>query len=74
MIVVAINGIALAGKDSFANRVAAVAMRHKFQVATISTIDPIKEFYKQLGWDGVKTDTHRKNLNILKRVWIEADN
>lgn len=41
---------------------------------TISTIDPIKEIYKKLGWDGTKTDKARKDLSTLKKMWIDNCN
>lgn len=39
-----------------------------------SSIDYIKNIYKQLGWNGVKTDKARKNLSMLKKIWIENCN
>lgn len=65
-----INGIALAGKDSFAGRVCAYPKIHG---KIISTIDPIKNIYKSFfGWDGNKTEQDRKNLNTLKNIWVEV--
>lgn len=40
----------------------------------ISTIDPIKDIYKKLGWNGKKTDKARKELSILKKMWIDNCN
>jgi hypothetical protein len=74
MRVIAINGIAQAGKDTFVNFVKEHAGREARTVRCISTIDPIKVFYAQLGWDGTKTSEHRKNLNVLKQIWIAASN
>lgn len=38
----------------------------------ISSIAPIKDIYKQLGWNGrKKTDEVRKHLSILKQIWID---
>ena len=72
MKVLAINGVGGAGKDEF---VRLVNQQSPWEdVLCISTIDPVKKFYKQLGWDGEKTPEHRRNLNTLKRIWIEACN
>jgi hypothetical protein len=69
MQVFAINGNAMAGKDSFTLRVAQ-ACDPKIAV-TISTIDPVKEYYKSIGWNGDKFDpVHRKILNTIKKMWI----
>lgn len=77
MAVFCINGIALSGKDSFVNRVKEKLMwQEEYKaVECISTIDPVKELYTQwFGWDGVKTPEHRKNLNVLKQIWISTSN
>ena len=69
MQVFAINGNALAGKDSFTLRVAQAC--EPDIVPTISTIDPVKEYYKSIGWNGDKFDpVHRKILNTIKKMWI----
>ena len=65
MKIIAINGNALAGKDTFVGKVS-----HYTRVACISTIDPVKKFYESIGWDGNKTAEDRKVLNIIKRMWI----
>ncbi len=71
MRVFCVNGVALAGKDSFTERVANHFQR--LEVKTCSTIDPVKAEYRNFfGWDGTKTPVHRKNLNVLKRIWIET--
>ena len=68
MYVFAINGIALAGKDSFTQRVDENLIDG---AATISTIDPVKEYYASIGWDGNKfLSEHRKVLNVIKKMWI----
>lgn len=69
----AINGIALAGKDSF------VKLVDHFcdggEVRCISTIDPVKEIYTNFfGWKGDKTPEHRLMLNYLKQIWIQTSN
>lgn len=85
MKVFCINGVALSGKDSFVNRVKAIknkdfpdhsiATSQRQPVKSISTIDPVKEIYRKFfGWQGDKTPVHRKNLNVLKRIWIDVSN
>lgn len=40
----------------------------------VSSIDPIKDIYRKLGWDGKKTDKARKDLSNLKKMWIDNCN
>lgn len=71
MKIFAINGNALAGKDSFVYKVRAFEPR----IRCISTIDPIKDVYASFfGWDGIKTDESRRMLNQLKSIWIKTSN
>jgi hypothetical protein len=73
MIVICINGIARAGKDSFTERVKELLATEGKTALTVSTIDPVKEVYKNFfGWDGIKTPECRKTLNILKLIWIKT--
>jgi len=87
MLVFAVNGISLSGKDSFCERVyreyncrqpikktnIRSPICDKPLVQIISTINPIKKLYQSFfNWDGEKSDIHRQNLNTLKQVWITA--
>jgi len=75
MRVYAINGIARSGKDSFVNFVSEIAAEENARVASISTIDPIKQLYSSFfKWNGDKSPWHRKNLNTLKCMWIDTCN
>lgn len=75
MIVICINGISRAGKDTFVSYVDGIAHEYKINVESISTIDPVKKVYREFfGWDGEKTPEHRKNLNVLKNIWRETSN
>jgi hypothetical protein len=40
----------------------------------VSSIDPIKEIYRKLGWNGNKTEKARRELSILKKMWSENCN
>lgn len=61
MDIVLINGLPRSGKDTF------VSLCSKYaECANISTIDPIKEAAKLLGWNGEKTPEARKFLSDLK--------
>lgn len=40
----------------------------------VSSIDPVKDIYRKLGWDGNKTDKARKELSILKKIWMDNCN
>jgi len=77
MIVILINGVSLSGKDTFVRLVKEEVRDKKLGllVSSISTIDPIKDIYSDFfGWDGEKTNRDRKNLNVLKNVWVEVSN
>lgn len=70
-----INGISLAGKDSFYIRVNRICKNFGLKTNLISTIDPVKEIYKNFfGWNGEKTDEDRQILNDLKQLWIKKSN
>ena len=71
MKIVIINGAAESGKDTFVNLVRHVGIDKGKLVNLISTIDPIKDIYRKLGWDGEKTEKHREVLRYLKQLWIE---
>lgn len=69
--VVIINGKPRSGKDTvihYMRRYCAVNECSKFK--TYSTIDPIKDMLRQIGWDGKKDDTSRGLLSLLKQYWI----
>lgn len=38
------------------------------KVKIVSTVDKIKEAYRLLGWDGEKTEEHRKALSDIKDI------
>lgn len=40
----------------------------------VSSIDYIKNIYRKLGWNGHKTDKARKDLSILKEMWVDNCN
>ena len=41
---------------------------------TFSTIDPIKQLLKEVGWDGEKTPKARKALSDIKKILTEFNN
>jgi len=71
MKVIVINGAARTGKDTIVEIVKRKADDH---VVNMSTIDPVKEAMKCLGWDGSKTDQDRLFMAKLKQLWIEIYN
>lgn len=72
VVVICINGTAYAGKDTFAQLVLDC---DGISGKVVSTIDPVKKLYTEFfGWDGKKTQEHRKNLNIIKNIWREVSN
>lgn len=72
MRVIIINGSAKVGKDNFTM----FFKRHyKHKCVNWSTIDKIKKISKRnFGWDGKKTDSARKFLSEIKRIWAEYNN
>ena len=58
-----INGSGGVGKDTF---VSFVSKQCNNKVANISSITPIKEIAKRIGWKGEKTEKDRKFLSDLK--------
>lgn len=65
-IVIIINGIGGAGKDTLCS----LAAKH-YKVKNISAITPIKDIAQKYGWNGEKDAKSRKFLSDLKRVFIE---
>ena len=72
MKVIIINGAARTGKDTF---VEMVGNEIRTEVINLSTIDPVKNAMKRLGWDGVtKDDVSRQMMAELKQMWIRHMN
>lgn len=61
--IIVINGPGGSGKDEFIKQAQLSTSR---SILNISTVDPIKEAAKDLGWDGTKTEENRKFLSDLK--------
>lgn len=73
--VVIMNGLPGSGKTSIQKKCKYyLDMDEAFNCHSVSSIDYIKELYRQLGWDGTKTDKARKDLSILKQMWIDNCN
>ena len=66
-----VNGAPGCGKTTFENLVK--SFLDPLDVFVESTIDPVKNAAKILGWDGTKTPQNRKFLSNLKKLWIEWD-
>lgn len=62
-IIVIINGSGGVGKDSFCN-----LCSKYIPTMSVSTIDVVKQSYKLLGWNGIKTENHRKALSDIKDI------
>lgn len=65
-IVIIINGVGGAGKDTICD----LAAKH-YKVKKISAITPIKDIAQNYGWNGEKDARSRKFLSDLKRVFID---
>lgn len=73
--VVIVNGKPKSGKTTFEKECIRYLDEHEIAHGHIlSSIDPIKDIYMKLGWNGVKTDKARKDLSILKNIWIGNNN
>jgi hypothetical protein len=71
--VVIVNGKPEAGKTTFERACVNYLDICDFAYGhIISTIAPIKDIYKQLGWNGKKTDKARKDLSTLKQMWTDT--
>lgn len=64
--VIVINGRGGVGKDTLCE----VAGQH-YKVMNVSSIDPIKELARQIGWNGEKDHRSRKLLADMKRIVVE---
>lgn len=62
-LVVVINGKGGAGKDTLCRFVS-----NHYKVLNVSSIDPIKELARFIGWDGTKDNSARKLLSDLKKI------
>lgn len=69
MKIICINGKARSGKDLFCE----YACKNYGLVYTYSTIDRIKEFALEMGWDGKKDEKGRKFLSDLKDAMTTYD-
>ncbi len=65
-ITIVINGVGGAGKDTLIS-----LLEDKYRVKNVSSITPIKELAKIMGWQGEKNDKARKFLADLKAVTTE---
>lgn len=79
--VIIINGSGGAGKDTFVvlAKMAFKLRTKKFldytanEVWNYSSVDLVKDYAKQMGWDGTKTEKNRKFLSDLKLLLTEFD-
>jgi hypothetical protein len=73
--VVIVNGKPESGKTTFERECRDYLDKTEYAFCHIkSSIDPIKEVYRKLGWNGEKTDTARKHLSELKKIWVDTCN
>lgn len=68
-----INGKGGSGKDTCIEGLQAL-YGGEAHVNNVSTIDPIKQAAKLIGWDGSKDDKSRKFLSDLKKISTEYNN
>lgn len=65
-LVIVINGKGGTGKDTLCNFVS-----QNYKTMNVSSIDPIKDMAKIIGWDEAKDKKSRKLLSDLKRIATE---
>lgn len=73
--IVIVNGKPKSGKTTFEKE--CIKYLDEYETSNghiLSSINPIKEVYTKLGWNGVKTDKARKDLSVLKDIWIGNNN
>jgi hypothetical protein len=74
-LVIAINGMARSGKDTFAessiNYLNDRIFNPELHGLNISSVDRVKEILTEMGWNGEKDDKSRKALSDLKDLWTE---
>lgn len=70
-LVVAINGMARSGKDTFAESSINLFNTNDLAGENFSSVDKVKELLGIMGWDGEKDDKSRKALSDLKDLWTE---
>ena len=63
--VIVINGTAEAGKDFFVR----TCFRVLKDAVELSTVTPVKDAARALGWDGEKTPAARRMLSDIKDAW-----
>lgn len=74
VIIVAVNGKPRSGKTTIQELLKLKAMEYNINVTIKSSVEHIYEVYKLLGWNGIKDDTFRNNMNILKQMYIDNCN
>lgn len=75
--IIIINGAPRAGKDttiSLMRRTIVKEWSAVWNFSAYSTIDPVKEAFKMLGWNGEKDNKTRDMLASMKQWWIENSN
>lgn len=74
--VVVVNGLAGSGKDTFVDECMKYCDDYECaNVLNLSTIDPVKELLRGLGWDAnTKTDEVRDMLSNMKQFWVDHQN
>jgi hypothetical protein len=73
--VVIVNGKPESGKDTFINKCCKYIDDNEIaHCKSVSSIDPVKKVLKDLGWDGIKTNSARAMLSMLKEFWASNNN
>jgi hypothetical protein len=74
MKVIPINGVLRSGKDKFVEFVSEQMDNNIHFATNISTIDPVKNAMRELGWNGEKTPEWRNMMAEMKQIWIKRMN
>ncbi len=70
--VIIVNGKPLSGKTTAQNFVKSNMTNH--DVIIQSSMATIYDVYRQLGWNGVKDDAFRRDMSVLKQIYIRNCN
>lgn len=65
-----INGKGGSGKDSFINFLTE-EFSNDYKILNYSTVDPVKQFARVIGWDEEKNSKGRRLISELKRIMTE---
>ena len=67
--VIIVNGRAQSGKTLFQSFAKSIMTEHDTIIR--SSVTTLYDVYKQLGWNGIKNDTFRRDMALLKQIYVD---